>query len=116
MEGLTNNEPLVIITVALLSSLTTIAVAWIGQKANKKIKTSPPKTAAGYERLLSYLEEQLDKKDSEIKELRGIAETCRDRYNTERNKRIDAEELSERRRAKLLEVSRTHGVDVSALV
>lgn len=116
MEGITSSEPTVIIIVAILSSLTTLGVAWIGQRANKKIKTNPPKTAAGYERLLSYLEQQLDKKDAEIKELRGIAETCRERYTIERNKRIDAEEVSERRRVKLLEVSRTHGVDVSTLV
>lgn len=109
MDGLTSNQPLVIIAVTLISSLTTIIVAVIGQRVAKKVKTRPPTSAAGYERLLNYLEGELKKKDGEIEELQTLVETTRDRLR-------EVAELSDRRREKLLEVSRQYGVDVSALV
>lgn len=109
MVELTTNTPLVVITVTIITSVTTIIVTWLGARVNKKIKTRSPKSIEGYERLLSYMDEELDKARGKVDEVQLLLEKTRDQLQQERD-------ISSRRREKLLEISRQYNVDVSSLV
>ena len=109
-------QALVSILIALISSITTVVVALIGQRVSKKVRTRNPKSVAGYERLFNYLDERLKNVEQENTELRALTDRLRDSFQRERSKREKVEELSERRRERLLEFSRKYSEDVSALV
>lgn len=109
MENLPSNQPLVILAVALISSVTTIAVTLISKRVEKHVSTRPPKDTAGYERLIKYIDKRLDESEKANVELRGLLEKAKDReiFLTDQNSRM---------RTKLLEVSREFGVDISNVI
>ena len=109
VENIPNNQPLIILAVALISSVTTIVVTLISKRVEKHVATRPPKNAAGYERLIKYIEHQLTAKEAEIRDLREL-------LNTANTRNLDLEGQNRRMRSRLLEVSREYGVDVSNVI
>jgi uncharacterized membrane protein YhiD involved in acid resistance len=116
VEQLLYSQPFVLIILALISAATTIIVQLIGQRVVKKVKARPPKTPAGYERLLSYMDTELREVRTKLQETQEILDRTRTSLRHEQEKFHEAQKLSTERRLKLLEVSRKYGVDVSGLV
>lgn len=116
MENLSGNQPLVTVLVAIISSITTIAVARISNKVGKQIQTRTPTTTAGYERVFNYLQAELEETRDKLDKTQALLNQTKESLRRERERVKKVEELSDKRRMKLLEVSREFKVDVSNLV
>ena len=105
----TTNNTFAYIVVAMLTSVTTIIVAVLGKRFNKKVSFHAPNDYAGYVKWVAYMEKQLEESQGTIENLRSALEEAKDKYAKEYD-------ISSRRRIRLLDFGRKYGEDVSELV
>lgn len=113
MENLSSNTPFVIIATTIITALSAIIVAKISASANRHSRVKKVKDFAGYEAYIDYLKDELKTTKKDF----GARMELMDKRVDELDRELTIErEIAKRYRSKLLEISHTHGIDVSGVL